>query len=770
MQFKHNPDHNGNFPLMYGRAKERLRPIVDTLEQLGQPMASLKDHIIDEHNDCKVTDDQKSIIDNFSEQSQIDIGRLKPLTDQSTEIEARSNEYFHFLYGMWPYPEDRMLAIKRLCKMGMVWQTTANQDTIYFVTKGTDAKACFAKTSQLVTAAEFRFPYRHWDLFRLYYNMGLFRYLDYDHSIGSHAIILPPWITDPSIVGSYHSRTKTTEERTEKRAKFDVYKQECITKIQTQWDQSGWNEAINAENAEEQVAALLAQGANPNICNRDGITPLFTAVEKGNLPLVQMLLDAGANPLVIDQTGKTLLTIAQEKGHREIEELIEKAGGYQKIGNTPLVEYVKQRDIFLVKYMLSTDASIDKQEAWKALTLATTDDQTEIVSALITYQQNHLERFGNEQDNYVHNALIYFIENGNLNAVKTLIECGANINLIDSRYDWNYLTLAAYYGHKEIINFFLQEGVDPTLPDKTGKSALGNAAFYKKTQVVQTLVAFFQTNGALFPNYITNALNLYIEQGNFEEINMLLANDANPSLADVNGVTPLRFAVEHNKEDAIKILVDHFNANNEHHFVTKELNTFIKEKNSPAVELLLKNGANPSVADESGVTPLVAAADCNNADAAKKLINLYKNSMEQYGDYITPAFKLLIAQKKFSAIKLLLVNGAVPNDIDLTSEEIAAIKLSQPPLRTPPKTPTIFAPKQIQAPVPPPKQPRPEMDPALPKIDANKTVMHFKPVPPPKPLRFANGGDSDYADETQSRAALATAVDSSIMTKAIRKT
>ena len=46
----------------------------------------------------------------------------------------------------------------------------------------------------------------------------------------------------------------------------------------------------------EQIKLLLKKGADPNITNDDGLSPLHVAVNKQNISIVKLLLKYGANP------------------------------------------------------------------------------------------------------------------------------------------------------------------------------------------------------------------------------------------------------------------------------------------------------------------------------------------------------------------------------------------------------------------------------------------------------------------------------------------
>lgn len=63
-----------------------------------------------------------------------------------------------------------------------------------------------------------------------------------------------------------------------------------------------------------------------NSVNRFGATALHLAVTKENAKIVQTLIDAGANPNIRNNNGATPVVDATEKGSREILDLLKKAG------------------------------------------------------------------------------------------------------------------------------------------------------------------------------------------------------------------------------------------------------------------------------------------------------------------------------------------------------------------------------------------------------------------------------------------------------------
>jgi hypothetical protein len=75
---------------------------------------------------------------------------------------------------------------------------------------------------------------------------------------------------------------------------------------------------------------LIAMGADVNVRNELGQTPLISATEKGYADMVQVLLQNGANPKLANSEGESALTIALMKGYTRIAESLEMAEATHK--------------------------------------------------------------------------------------------------------------------------------------------------------------------------------------------------------------------------------------------------------------------------------------------------------------------------------------------------------------------------------------------------------------------------------------------------------
>ena len=74
--------------------------------------------------------------------------------------------------------------------------------------------------------------------------------------------------------------------------------------------------------APELARSLLAAGADVNLAQQDGVTPLHEAAHNGRADLVQLLLDHGADPSARDGKGRTARDFATERNHQAVLQIL----------------------------------------------------------------------------------------------------------------------------------------------------------------------------------------------------------------------------------------------------------------------------------------------------------------------------------------------------------------------------------------------------------------------------------------------------------------
>ncbi len=109
--------------------------------------------------------------------------------------------------------------------------------------------------------------------------------------------------------------------------------------------------------------------------------------------------------------------------------------------------------------------------------------------------------------------LMSAVGSGDINAVKRLLNEGADVNAKDSD-NWNALTKAARDGHAEIVKLLIEKGADVNAKAYKGYSALMVAALDGYTEIVKLLIE----KGADIDYAITIMLNKYPWQGGGYEV------------------------------------------------------------------------------------------------------------------------------------------------------------------------------------------------------------------------------------------------------------
>lgn len=103
--------------------------------------------------------------------------------------------------------------------------------------------------------------------------------------------------------------------------------------------------------------------------------------------------------------------------------------------------------------------------------------------------------FVNSLDQSGYTPLLYASRSGNLEACQVLVAYGADVNVKTPSLEQTSLHRAAAQGHKDVVNFLLQNGADPTALDKQGMTALDLATREKHYDIVQLLSPHVQAPG-----------------------------------------------------------------------------------------------------------------------------------------------------------------------------------------------------------------------------------------------------------------------------------
>jgi ankyrin repeat protein len=245
------------------------------------------------------------------------------------------------------------------------------------------------------------------------------------------------------------------------------------------------------------VKTLIAQKADVNVAEPDGMTALHWAVRANDLSTVQMLIRAGANVNVISRYGMTPLLFASQNGDPKIIAALVKAGANPNTampeGETPLMAAARTGSVDGIKLLVETGAKIDAKEQWQgqtALMWAASQNNAAAVKALIELGADKNERskllsfpeFKWETSGMVTTVLprggwtplMYAARDGAAAAVAALAEAKADLNATDPD-GTTALMYAIINAHFDTAAVLIEKGADPNVADSTGTTALYSA-------------------------------------------------------------------------------------------------------------------------------------------------------------------------------------------------------------------------------------------------------------------------------------------------------
>jgi len=245
------------------------------------------------------------------------------------------------------------------------------------------------------------------------------------------------------------------------------------------------------------VKALIAQKADVNLPEADGMTALHWAVRANDLPTVQALIRAGANVNAASRYGMTPLLFAAQNGEPKVVAALVKAGANPNAtmpeGETPLMAAARTGNVDSIRLLVETGAKVGAREQWQGLTAlmwAASQNNAAAVTELIKLGADKNERskllsfpeFKFETSGMVVTVLprggwtpmMYAARDGASEAIGALADAGADLNASDPD-GTTALMYAIINAHFDTAAVLIQKGADPNVADSTGTTALYSA-------------------------------------------------------------------------------------------------------------------------------------------------------------------------------------------------------------------------------------------------------------------------------------------------------
>ena len=407
------------------------------------------------------------------------------------------------------------------------------------------------------------------------------------------------------------------------------------------------------KNDADLVTYFLVKGADPQLKNHDGDTPLHVAIWESSYDAAAAIVAVNANTLFDrDGVGKSALDLALSMDETYYDILITtKAGEVRDIGGQTIVHYfVRTKNLRGVQKCIEKGIPISvKDDDGKTpldLAFSSIDDSISVEIAA------NLIMAGAEE---VETVFSYFQD-------------AISARNVNARFDDGQtpLHLAAIMGHSAIARYLLKHDAETSVQDSSGATPLHEAVRYGNVDIAASLLEAGANPNAR-DNLGKTPILLAMPFDKLGEMySLLVSHRADLSQKDMYGDTVLHIAAMMNQNpDVMSILINNgadINARNKEGVTPLEI--AVQKNSIQIVRLLTTRGANIHTQDTNGQSPLSMAFASSN-DMLEAVVNS-SNSTSQDSDGNTPLHIALLTDAPLSKVQYII---SLTSDVNIRNRD-----------------------------------------------------------------------------------------------------
>jgi ankyrin repeat protein len=414
------------------------------------------------------------------------------------------------------------------------------------------------------------------------------------------------------------------------------------------------------------ASSLLQRGADVNVLDKLGLSPLHQASQGGRLDIVQLLLEHGADINLQSSTGVHPLGVASRAGKIEVVRLLLKRGAnvnsQNKSGRSALYSAARCGHLNVVRLLIESGANVDlhNKQGSTPLYFASNRGHVKLAELLIQHGANVGLR-KNSGRTPLHAAAS---QAGRVQLAELLIQSGAHVDSRDNE-DRTPMHLAAFNGKLDIVKLLVGGGADPNIHDDDNKTPLDLAEDNEKLDVANFLsplttflVEEVESTASSVSSSASSPASSSSWHSSVVELPEPRIEDVEPSKDQQSSI---HTASRNGQLDVVRSLLDHGSDVDERdHIGRTALIVASRDGKLQVAKLLIERGAYVNSRSNAGWTPLHHASINGHLDVVRLLLNHCADLNARMRSQKT-ALACASSKGHLEIAKLLLERGANAN-------------------------------------------------------------------------------------------------------------